>query len=131
MTHPHPDKLGAGRNGGGPVNSATLLPPTPQSSPADITMPLTLPNAPCILIRRTAFEQAGLTRPEIDLRLMLTDEEFRVEGGLIIVGPLQTNEATGQLAELLEERGLTYFDDYFDLSGNWPEWLSLFGMATE
>jgi hypothetical protein len=94
-------------------------------------MPLALPNAPCILIRRTAFERAGLTRTEIDLRLMLTDEEFRLEGGLIVVGPLHTDEATGQLAELLEESGLTYFDDYFDLSGNWPEWLNLFGMATD
>ena len=22
--------------------------------------------------------------------------------------------------------GLTYFDDFFELSGNWPEWLKLF-----
>jgi hypothetical protein len=26
----------------------------------------------------------------------------------------------------LENAGLTYFDDFFELSGNWPEWLQIF-----
>jgi hypothetical protein len=26
----------------------------------------------------------------------------------------------------LEESGLTYFDDFFELSGNWPEWLIIY-----
>ena len=31
-----------------------------------------------------------------------------------------------QLIEDLEASGLVYFDDFFDLSGNWPEWLSVY-----
>ena len=30
------------------------------------------------------------------------------------------------LIEELEESGLTYFDDFFELSGNWPDWLTLY-----
>jgi len=29
----------------------------------------------------------------------------------------------------LETRGLVYFDDFFELSGNWPSWLSIFAMG--
>jgi hypothetical protein len=29
----------------------------------------------------------------------------------------------------LEERGLVYFDDFFELSGNWPEWLAVWATA--
>ena len=28
----------------------------------------------------------------------------------------------------LEEEGLVYYDDFFELSGNWPDWLRLFAM---
>ena len=27
------------------------------------------------------------------------------------------------------QSGLTYFEDFFELSGNWPEWLRLFVVA--
>jgi hypothetical protein len=30
------------------------------------------------------------------------------------------------IASDLEQAGLTYFDDFFELSGNWPDWLQLF-----
>ena len=66
--------------------------------------------APTLFIRRPAYESSGLTRVAIDERLGLTPDEFRVEGELV--------------AEL-EEMGLIYFDDFFELSGNWPEWLRL------
>jgi len=29
----------------------------------------------------------------------------------------------------MESRGLVYFDDFFDLSGRWPEWLLVYAMA--
>lgn len=93
-------------------------------------MPLPIPSQyPTLLIRRAAFERAGLTRQAIDERLGLTDEEFRVEQGLIVVGPIVATDALAPLIAELEGAGLTYFDDFFDFSGNWPEWLSLFGMA--
>lgn len=38
------------------------------------------------------------------------------------------DSATELIAEL-EEAGLTYFDDFFELSGNWPEWLRVLVMA--
>ena len=33
------------------------------------------------------------------------------------------------LVDELEGLGLTYFDDFFELSGGWPEWLQLYASA--
>jgi hypothetical protein len=83
--------------------------------------------APTLFVRRAAYESSGLTRAAIDARLGLTPEEFRVEGDLIAIGPIYGGDADA-LAELfseLETLGLAYFDDFFELTGNWPEWLRL------
>src|SRR5882724_2082345 len=79
-----------------------------------------------LLIRQGAFERAGLVRSAIDARYNLTDEEFRVEDGLVTIGPLPTEDLLPELIEDLEASGLVYFEDFFDLSGNWPEWLSIY-----
>lgn len=92
-------------------------------------MPLPLSNtAPTLLIRKSAFERAGLTRAQFDEALGLTPDEFRVEGPLIAVGPLVGEDSLGDLIAQLEEAGLAYYDDFFELSGNWPDWLRLFAM---
>lgn len=83
--------------------------------------------APTLFIRRAAYESAGLARNALDERLGLTPDEFRVEGDLIAIGPLY-GEAAQELTAVItefEEIGLAYFDDFFELSGNWPEWLRL------
>lgn len=80
---------------------------------------------PSLCIRRAAFEASSLTRAAIDASLELTAEEFRVENDLIIIGPL-FGDATTRLVSLLEDAGLEYFEDYFELTGNWPEWLTLY-----
>jgi hypothetical protein len=85
--------------------------------------------APTLLIRRDAFERAGLTRAALDERLVLTDEEFRVEGNLVAVGPIPGDDVLTALIDELEALGLAYFDDFFELSGNWPDWLKLHAMA--
>ena len=93
-------------------------------------MPLRLPeSASSLVIRRPAFEKAGLIRTEIDSFLDLTDEEFRVEGEIVAIGPIFDAEALSELVAELENRGLVYFDDFFELSGNWPEWLKLYASA--
>ncbi|MBY0490221.1 MAG: hypothetical protein K2R93_10315 [Gemmatimonadaceae bacterium] len=93
-------------------------------------MPLTLSHtAPTLLIRKAAFERVGLTRAQFDEALLLTPEEFRVEGEVIAIGPLVGEDALTDLIQQLEESGLVYFDDFFELSGNWPEWLRLFVMG--
>ena len=93
-------------------------------------MPLNIPaSGPTILIRRAAFERAALTRAQLDARFNLTPDEFRAEGDLIALGPLFGDDAFEEAVELLEGAGLTQFDDFFDLSGNWPEWLRLLVMA--
>ena len=85
--------------------------------------------APTLFIRRDAFERSGLTRAALDERLGLTEEEFRVEGTLVAVGPIPGEVALTALVDELETLGLAYFDDFFELSGNWPDWLQLFAMS--
>jgi hypothetical protein len=92
-------------------------------------MPLILPNtAPTLLIRKSAFERVGITRAQVDEALGLTPDEFRIEGALIAIGPLVGEDTLSELIERLETAGLVYYDDFFELSGNWPEWLRLFAM---
>lgn len=88
-------------------------------------MPLKLTHAaPTLFIQRTAFERAGLTRAAIDQLLNLTPEEFRVEGGIVAIGPVYDEDGLQALLAALEEKGLVYFDEYFEMSGNWPEWVT-------
>ena len=95
-------------------------------------MPLPIsPNAPTLFIRREAFERVGLTRAALDERLNLTDEEFRVEGSLVAVGPVVGENALVDVVAELEGLGLVYYDDFFELSGNWPDWLRLLAMAAD
>jgi hypothetical protein len=92
-------------------------------------MPLILPNtAPTLLIRKSAFERVEMTRAQVDEALGLTPDEFRIEGALIAIGPLVGEDTLSELIERLEGAGLVYYDDFFELSGNWPEWLRLFAM---
>ncbi|MFI5249037.1 MAG: hypothetical protein ACHQTF_03685 [Gemmatimonadales bacterium] len=90
-------------------------------------MPLPLPSEyPTLLIRRAAFERAQLTRTAFEERFALTQDDFRVEGDLIAIGPLVGDDTlTGIVAEL-EALGLVYFDDFVEMSGNWPAWLTVF-----
>jgi len=83
--------------------------------------------APTLFIRRAAYESTGLTRAAIDERLGLTDNEFVVDGNLIALGPIYgaDGSALSDFIAELEETGLVYFDDFFELSGNWPDWLQL------
>jgi hypothetical protein len=93
-------------------------------------MPLDVPAGhPTLLIHKDAYERVGLTRQALDDRLGLTPEEFRVEGELVALGPIFDEEALGALVAALEEVGLVYFDDFFELSGNWPDWLRVLAMS--
>jgi hypothetical protein len=95
-------------------------------------MPLLLASgAPALLIRRDAYERSGIDRAAIDERLGLTADEFRVEGSLIVIGPISGEDSLADVIGELEARGLVYFDDFFELSGNWPEWLKLYCLAAE
>ena len=85
--------------------------------------------SPTLFIRKRAFAQHALARADFDVPLHLTVDEFRVEGDLVAIGPVYDAGVLAVVVADLEERGLVYFDDFFDLSGNWPEWL-LFAMAT-
>ena len=80
---------------------------------------------PTLFFRRASYERAGLTRAALDARLGLTDKEFRVEGMLVAIGPIYDVDALGTLVDELEKIGLVYYDDYFELSGSWPEWLDV------
>jgi hypothetical protein len=86
---------------------------------------LVMQGVPTLFFRRESYERAGLTRASLDARLGLTDAEFRVEGDLVALGPIYDVEALGALVDELERAGLTYYDDFFELSGSWPEWLAV------
>jgi hypothetical protein len=89
-------------------------------------MPLSVTHGvPTLFIRRAAYERSGITRASLDERLGLTDAEFQVDGDLIALGPIYDVEALGALVDDLEGAGLAYYEDFFELSGSWPEWLEL------
>jgi hypothetical protein len=44
---------------------------------------------------------------------------------VIAIGPLVGEDALTSLIGELEDLGLTYFEDFFELTGNWPEWVRL------
>jgi hypothetical protein len=93
-------------------------------------MPVSLAaDRPSLCFRRAAYERAGLVRAAIDERLGLTPDEFRVEGDLVVIGPVHDEDALSALLADLEAAGLTYFDDFFELPGNWPAWLRLYAAA--
>ena len=93
-------------------------------------MPLEIPEgSPTLLLRREAYERSGLSRAQLDSRLGLTADEFRVEGTLIAIGPLAGDDSLSDLLEELEAAGLVYFEDFFELSGNWPAWLRLVALG--
>ena len=89
-------------------------------------MALTVPRgAPTLLFRRQAYEESGLVRAAIDERLGLTADEFRVEGDLVVIGPVFDADAFAMLLDDLERLGLSLYDDFFELSGSWPDWLTV------
>ncbi len=93
-------------------------------------MPIPLAgSASTLLLRKEAFERAALSRAAFDQWLTLTPEEFRVEGDLVVVGPVYDADALQALVSALEDKGLAYFDDFFELSGNWPDWIALLAMT--
>jgi hypothetical protein len=89
-------------------------------------MPLAVTQGvPTLFFRRESYERSGLMRAALDTRLGLTDAEFQVEGDLVAVGPIYDVEALGTLVDELETSGLVYYEDFFELSGSWPEWLAV------
>ena len=89
-------------------------------------MPLTIhAGAPTLFVRRVAYEHSGLVRAALDERLGLTPDEFRVEGDVVAIGPIYDTTVLAALLEELERLGLVYYDDFFELSGNWPDWISV------
>jgi hypothetical protein len=86
---------------------------------------------PTLFFRRASYERAGLTRAALDARLGLTDKEFRVDGKLVAIGPIYDVDALGTLVDELEKVGLVYYDDYFELSGSWPDWLAVLVRSTQ
>ena len=94
-------------------------------------MPLIIRSgAPTLIVRRASYERLGLVRAAIDERLGLTADEFRVEGDIIAIGPVYDADAFAAFIEEIERLGLQYYEDFFELSGNWPDWLGVLAGAT-
>src|ERR1700681_335393 len=90
-------------------------------------MPLELAHGHAVvLIRQSAFEGSGITRSAIDERYNLTADEFRVEDGMVVLGPLPSDDMLPTLIDELEQSGLVYFDYFFELTAHWPDWLTIY-----
>ena len=85
--------------------------------------------APTLFVRKSAYDRSGIARAALDERLGLTADEFRVEKDLVAIGPIYAADELGTLVDELERLGLVYFDDFFELSGSWPEWLQLYASS--
>jgi hypothetical protein len=81
--------------------------------------------APTLVFRRASYERSGLVRAAVDELLGLTDEEFRAEGEVVVIGPVYDADAFARFLEELDRLGLSFYDDFFELSGNWPDWLTV------
>jgi hypothetical protein len=93
-------------------------------------MPLPLrAGASTLIVRREAFERTSITRSQIDVALTLTDDEFRVEQGIIAIGPIYDDDGLVALVEAFEAAGLEYDVDYCELSGGWPDWVKVLVMG--
>lgn len=93
-------------------------------------MPLPLQaGASTLIVRKDAFERSGITRAQIDLVLTLTADEFRVEKGIVAIGPIYDDEGLVALVEAFEAAGLEYDVDYCELSGGWPQWVNVLVMG--
>ena len=67
-----------------------------------------------------------LSRAALDEAFTLTADDFRVEGDLVLVGPLPHADDASTAIDLLERAGLAYFDDFVELPASWPTWLRFF-----
>lgn len=83
-----------------------------------------------MFIRRSSYERAGLLRAAIDRLLGTTADEFRVEDDLVAIGPIYDEQSFAELVEEFEREGLEYYEDFFELSGNWPAWLSILASSS-
>jgi hypothetical protein len=43
-----------------------------------------------------------------------------------MIGPIPDDTALREILDDFEAAGLVYFDEYFELSGNWPSWIRLY-----
>jgi hypothetical protein len=115
--------------GSGPTESRAAAGERVQILPRSLTaMPMATridSSKPTLIIRRPAYERAGLVRSALDERLGLTEAEFRVDGNLVIIGPIHDAAGLPDVIAELEDAGLAYFDDFFEAGGNWPDWLGL------
>ena len=52
-----------------------------------------------LIIRREAYERTGIARQSIDERLNLTPDEFRVDGRLVMIGPIPDDAGIHELLD--------------------------------
>ena len=87
--------------------------------------------APTVLVRGSAFERTGLSREAIDRALVMTPDEFRVERHVVSIGAIYDDHGLAVLVGAFGDAGLVQFDDFFEMSGNWPAWESPYVIPRE
>jgi len=75
-----------------------------------------------IVIRQAALAAHGLTRADL-FRVFETDQPLGENDGLISFGPCFGPDACNEFISRLQDLGLVYVDDFFDLALDHPEWL--------
>ncbi len=79
-----------------------------------------------LVVRRAALADRGVTYEHL-LRAMEVDARLDADADLISFGPHFGGEAGSELARRLERLGLVYADDFFELTGDFPDWCGLSG----
>ena len=77
-----------------------------------------------LVIRRKALEK--FCRSHNDLNNLLEFDLLKGETDkLLVYGPYFDYESLGEVCRRLDQLGLQYWDDYFDLKEDIPDWISL------
>lgn len=75
----------------------------------------------CIVVRRAALEEKGVEYREL-LQTFGVSAPLGGDDALISFGPSFGGEALDNLTKALISLGLSYWDDFFDLAFNSPDW---------
>lgn len=93
-------------------------------------MYLPVPAWLALIVRKAAVTEHALPSDAITLAMKGCEPAFE-DSDLIVYGPLFGQEAQKTYSDALQAAGLTYVDDFYELSIDLPAWLQLGARLSE